>query len=180
MRKGLFKQYTRNEYNNNNIKGTIDIQRHIKNNTPFIGNIAYSQREFSYDNYILQLIRHTIEFIKKSKEGAGVLSSIRNEVKEIREVTTSYNLMDRNKIIVFNNKRPIRHAYYKEYRELQKLCLTILQRHKHYIGNGREKIHGILFDGAWLWEEYIDTLVSTDFYHPKNKGGSGSQRLFSR
>ena len=180
MRKGLFKQYTRNEYNNNNIKGTIDIQRHIKNNTPFIGNIAYSQREFSYDNYILHLIRHTIEFIKKRKEGAGVLNSVRNEVKEIREVTTSYNHMDRNKIIVFNNKRPIRHAYYKEYRELQKLCLTILQRHKHYIGNGKEKIHGILFDGAWLWEEYIDTLVSTDFYHPKNKGDSGSQRLFSR
>ncbi|WP_204179856.1 MULTISPECIES: hypothetical protein [unclassified Staphylococcus] len=180
MRKGLFKQYTRNEYNNNNIKGTIDIQRHIKNNTPFIGNIAYSQREFSYDNYMLQLIRHTIEFIKKRKEGAGVLNSVRNEVKEIREVTTSYNHMDRNKIIAFNNKRTIRHAYYKEYRELQKLCLTILQRHKHYIGNGKEKIHGILFDGAWLWEEYIDTLVSTDFYHPKNKGGSGSQRLFSR
>ncbi|WP_259339579.1 McrC family protein [Staphylococcus xylosus] len=179
MRKGLFKQYTRNEYNNNNIKGTIDIQRHIKNNTPFIGNIAYSQREFSYDNYMLQLIRHTIEFIKKRKEGAGVLSSIRNEAKEVREVTTSYNHMDRNKIIMFNNKRPIRHAYYKEYRELQKLCLTILQRHKHYIGNGKEKIHGILFDGAWLWEEYIDTLVSADFYHPKNKGGSGSQRLFS-
>ncbi|MDW8543429.1 hypothetical protein SD307_08415 [Staphylococcus sp. KG4-1] len=174
MRKGLFKQYTRNEYNNNNIKGTIDIQRHIKNNTPFIGNIAYSQREFSYDNYMLQLIRHTIEFIKKRKEGAGVLNSVRNEVKEIREVTTSYNHMDRNKIIMFNNKRPIRHAYYKEYRELQKLCLTILQRHKHYIGNGKEKIHGILFDGAWLWEEYIDTLVSADFYHPKNKGGSGS------
>ncbi|MEB6323146.1 hypothetical protein NGC65_08600 [Staphylococcus xylosus] len=180
MRKGLFKQYTRNEYNNNNIKGTIDIQRHIKNNTPFIGNIAYSQREFSYDNYMLQLIRHTIEFIKKRKEGAGVLNSVRNEVKEIREVTTSYNHMDRNKIIMFNNKRPIRHAYYKEYRELQKLCLTILQRHKHYIGNGKEKIHGILFDGAWLWEEYIDTLVSADFYHPKNNGGSGSQRLFSR
>ncbi len=180
MRKGLFKQYTRNEYNNNNVKGTIDIQRHIKKNTPFIGNIAYSQREFSYDNYILQLIRHTIEFIKKRKEGVGVLSSIKNEVKEIREVTTSYNHMDKTKVIMFNNKRPIRHAYYKEYRELQKLCLIILQRHNHYIGNGAEKIHGILFDGAWLWEEYIDTLVNADFYHPKNKGGNGAQRLFSR
>lgn len=70
MRKGLYKEYTRNEYNNNNVKGTIDIQRHIKNNTPFIGKIAYSQREFSYDTYILQLIRHTIEFIKKKKKAS--------------------------------------------------------------------------------------------------------------
>ena len=68
--KGLYKEYTRNEYNNNNVKGTIDIQRHIKNNTPFIGKIAYSQREFSYDTYILQLIRHTIEFIKKKKKAS--------------------------------------------------------------------------------------------------------------
>ncbi|WP_422059058.1 5-methylcytosine restriction system specificity protein McrC, partial [Staphylococcus gallinarum] len=132
MSKGLFKEYNRNEYNNDNLKGTIDIQRHIKNNTPFVGNIAYSQREFSYDNYIIQLIRHTIEFIKKRKESKGILSSVKTEVQEIREVTTSYNHRDRNKVIMFNNKRPIRHAYYKEYRELQKLCLTILQQHKHY------------------------------------------------
>ena len=64
---------------------------------------------------------------------------------------------------MFNNKQPIRHAYYKEYRELQKLCLTILQQHKHYIGSNAEKIHGIIFDGAWLWEEYIDTLIHEDF-----------------
>ncbi|MCD8920082.1 5-methylcytosine restriction system specificity protein McrC [Staphylococcus gallinarum] len=180
MRKGLFKEYNRNEYNNDNLKGTIDIQRHIKNNTPFVGNIAYSQREFSYDNYIIQLIRHTIEFIKKRKESKGILSSVKTEVQEIREVTTSYNHRDRNKVIMFNNKRPIRHAYYKEYRELQKLCLTILQQHKHYIGNGAKKINGILFDAAWLWEEYIYKLIDEDFYHPKNKGGSGAQNLFGR
>ncbi|KKI60925.1 5-methylcytosine restriction system specificity protein McrC [Staphylococcus warneri] len=180
LRKGLYKKYTRNEYNNQNVKGTVDIQRHIRINTPFIGKIAYSQREFSYDNYILQLVRHTIEFIKKRDAGAGILNSVRNEVKEVQEVTTSYNIRDRRKVIMLNNKWPVRHAYYKEYRELQKLCLTILQQQKHYIGSGSDKIYGILFDGAWLWEEYIATLISTDFYHPKNKNGDGAQRLFSK
>lgn len=98
----------------------------------------------------------------------------------MREVTTSYNHMDRNKAIMFNNKRPIQHASYKEYRELQKLCLTILQRLKHYIGSEAKKIYEGLFDGTWLWKEYIDTLVNADFYHPKNKGGSEAQRLFSK
>lgn len=180
MRKGLFKVYTKKEYNNDNLKGSIDIQKHIKKNSPFTGNIAYSQREFSYDNYILQLIRHTIEFIKKRKEGTGVLSSVIAEVKKVREATPTYNHKDKNKVITLNNKRPIRHAYFKEYRELQKLCLTILQQHKHYVGSGKEKIHGILFDGAWLWEEYINTLVHKDFYHPQNKSGSDGQRLFSK
>ena len=66
MRKGSFKTYIRNQYNDDNVKGTIDIARHIKKNTPFTGNIAYSHREFSYDNYLMQLIRHTIEFIKEN------------------------------------------------------------------------------------------------------------------
>ena len=55
-------------------------------------------------------------------------------MKEVQEVTTSYNIRDRRKVIMLNNKWPVRHAYYKEYRELQKLCLTILQQQKHYIG----------------------------------------------
>lgn len=62
---------------------------------------------------------------------------------------------------------------------LQRLCLLILQHHKHQIGTGTRQIYGILFDGAWLWEEYINTLVKDYFYHPMNKGGNGAQRLFS-
>src|SRR5699024_2941401 len=50
MRKGPFKTYIKNQYNDGNIRGTIDIPRHIRQNTPFIGNIAYNQREFSWDN----------------------------------------------------------------------------------------------------------------------------------
>lgn len=50
MRKGLFKEYIRHRYNDGNVKGAIDIARHIAKNTPFTGNVAYSQREFSYDN----------------------------------------------------------------------------------------------------------------------------------
>lgn len=73
----------------------------------------------------------------------------------------------------------IRHAYYREYRALQQLCILILQHQKHQIGCGARQVYGILFDGAWLWEEYISTLIGDLFYHPMNKVGSGAQRLFA-
>lgn len=41
------------------------------------------------------------------------------------------------------------------------------------------QIYGILFDGAWLWEEYVNELIDDIFYHPMNKGGKGAQRLFA-
>lgn len=63
LRQGLFKQYKLIKHNDSNVKGTIDINRYIKNNIPFNGKISYNTREYSYDNNITQLIRHTIEYI---------------------------------------------------------------------------------------------------------------------
>lgn len=178
MRKGLFKKYIRNRYNDGNVKGTIDIARHIEKNTPFVGNVAYSQREFSYDNSLMELIRHTIEFIKGKPYGNHLLVKVKDEVKLVIDATPGYEVYDRQKIIDQNKKNTVRHAYFREYLALQRLCLLILRHQKHQIGSGTRQIYGILFDGAWLWEEYINSLIEDVFYHPMNKGGKGAQRLF--
>lgn len=179
MRKGNFKTYIRNEYNDTHIKGTIDIARHIKINTPFLGKVAYNQREFSYDNYLMELIRHTIEFIKHKSYGGKVLYKVRDEVNAVVTITNKFASQDKQKIIQINKNRPITHAYYHEYQALQRLCILILQHEKHQIGSGIRQVHGILFDGAWLWEEYINTVIQNRFYHPMNKSHKGAQELFS-
>ena len=178
MRKGLFKNYIRHRYNDGNVKGTIDVARHVTKNTPFIGKIAYSQREFSYDNYLMELIRHTIEYIKRKPYGNNLLTKVKDEMKLVVEATPDYETYDRQRIIENNRKNPIRHAYFREYLALQRLCILILQHQKHQIGSGSRQIYGILFDGAWLWEEYVNSLIDDIFYHPMNKGGRGAQRLF--
>lgn len=178
MRKGLFKEYIRHRYNDPNAKGAIDIARHIKTNTPFIGNIAYNQREFSYDNSLMELVRHTIEFIKGKPYGYSLLVKIKDEVKLVINATAGYAACDRQKVIDENKNHMVRHAYFREYLSLQRLCLLILRRQKHQIGYGTRQIYGILFDGAWLWEEYIYSLIQEDFYHPMNRRGQGAQRLF--
>lgn len=178
MRKGLFKKYVRNRYNDGNVKGAIDIARHIEQNTPFTGNVAYSQREFSYDNSLMELIRHTVEFIKRKPYGNKLLVRVKDEMKLVIEATPRYEQYNRQKIIEANKKNVVRHAYFHEYRALQRLCLLILQNQKHQIGAGSRQIYGILFDGAWLWEEYVSSLIGDIFYHPMNKGRTGAQRLF--
>lgn len=179
MRKGLFKTYIRNHYNDGNVRGSIDIARHIRKNTPFIGDIAYSQREYAYDNYLIELIRHTIEYIKGKPCGRMLLNSVKEEVKLVTQATPDYKAGNRRKIIEVNQKNVVRHAYYHEYRALQQLCILILRNEQHQYGNGTRKVYGILFDGAWLWEEYVNTLIGESFYHPKNKAGDGAQRLFA-
>ncbi|MFS9164504.1 McrC family protein [Streptococcus mitis] len=183
LRKGLYKEYQRFSHNDSHVKGVVDVRNHLKKNLPFTGNIAYTTREFTYDNPLMQLVRHTIEYIKNQKSiGQRVLDNLstsRENVAEIVRVTPSYKLADRAKIIRGNQSKPIRHAYFHEYRKLQELCLMILNQEKHGLGYQDQKIHGILFDVAWLWEEYVHTLLPKDFIHPRNKEKLGGISVFS-
>ena len=180
MRKGLYKEYQRFSHNDSHIKGVIDVVNHLKKNLPFTGNIAYTTREFTYDNPMMQLIRHTIEYIKNQKSlGRGIIYTNRENITEIIRVTPSYKQADRAKIIRLNQTKPLRHAYFREYRKLQELCLMILNREEHGLGYQEQKIHGILFDVAWLWEEYVHTLLPKEFIHPRNKDKTEGISVFS-
>jgi len=183
LRKGLYKEYQSFSHNDSHVKGVIDVGNHLKKNLPFTGNIAYTTREFTYDNPLMQLIRHTIEFMKNQKSiGRGVLENLstsRENVAEIVRVTPSYKIADRAKIIRLNQTKPLRHAYFREYRKLQELCLMILNREEHGLGYQEQKIHGILFDVAWLWEEYVHTLLPREFIHPRNKDRTEGISVFS-
>lgn len=179
LRKGLYKEYQQFFHNDSHVKGVIDVGNHLKRNVPFMGNIAYTTREFTYDNPLMQLIRHTIEYIKTQKSFGTLLDSNRENMAEIVRVTPSYKLADRAKIIRGNQSKPIRHAYFHEYRKLQELCLMILSQEKHGLGYHEQKIHGILFDVSWLWEEYIYTLLPKDFIHPRNKDKTDGISVFS-
>lgn len=180
---GIYKAYKKEEYNDSNVKGTIDVKRHILRNIPFAGKIAYTTREHSYDNNITQLIRHTIEHIKTHRFGSGVLTGdgALNEIvsKFIFVTNKTYNSNARQKIITANLKH-VRHPYFTEYSALQKICLKILRHEKITFGKEKDKVYGLLFDGAWLWEEYLSTILSENFIHPENKTGKHRHLLFEK
>ena len=108
----------------------------------------------------MALVRHTVEFIKRKPYGNKLLIKVKDEVKLVIDATPGYEPYDRQKIIEQNKKNTVRHAYFREYLALQRLCSLILQHQKHQIGAGARQIYGILFDGAWLWEEYVNSLIS--------------------
>ena len=128
-----------------------------------------------------QLIRHTIEFMQTRKYGQAVLnidSETKENVKSIVEHTPLYNRGER-KSVVSRCLRMRAHPYYTEYGPLQKLCLQILRMEEVKYGESADEIYGILFDGAWLWEEYVNTILGgLGFAHPENKLKSGAIFLF--
>jgi len=181
LNQGLYKEYIQSTYNNANVKGSIDVKRQIKNNIPFNGKIAYRVREHSFDNKITQLIRHTIEFIQKHKFASQILtndSDTQSFAQQIVQATPSYNYNQR-KTIINQNIRPVFHPYYSEYNGLQQICIKILRFEGLKFGQNDNKIYGLLFDGAWLWEEYLNIVLKDyGFKHPLNKEAKGAIYLF--
>lgn len=146
--------------------------------------VALSREERLYQLLMYLFPKYLqIEYIKNQKSiGQGVLDNLstsRENVSEIVRVTPSYKLADRAKITRGNQSKPIRHAYFHEYRNLQELCLMILNQEKHGLGYQDQKIYGILFDVAWLWEEYVYTLLPKGFVHPRNKDKTDGISVFS-
>lgn len=173
MHQGLFRAYQKYEYNDMRVKGQIDVSRHLRTNIPFNGRVAYSSREYDSDNFVTQLIRHTIEYLKTKPIGQQILgrdTETRTAVSMIIKATPTYDTKLLKSVFQKNTSKPVSHPYYNKYIHLQQLCLAILQHKKvSYGGNSNKQIQGILFDGAWLWEEYVAALLKHKFKHYTNK-----------
>lgn len=189
---GLFRTYVTREYNDSNIRGVIDFPRHFRNNIPFNGKIAYRTREYSHDNFTMQLVRHTIEFISENNSLRKILlidEDMRNAVQNIRGCTESYTKSART-FVINKNLKPITHPYYTEYEPLRRLCLMILTHKRISYGQTKEhQINGIIFDGASLWEEYLNVALHEqmrnkpdykdyELEHPNNRTKQGGKHLF--
>lgn len=182
LSQGLYKEYVTSRHNDGRVRGVVEIARHIRLNIPFTGNVAYKTREHTADNDLTELVRHTIEFIRSKEFGAGILSrdeDTKEDVSLVIDATPTYEKSERSRIISRNLRAKI-HPYYSEYEPLRKLCIQILRQEEIKYGNDDDTVYGVLFDGAWLWEEYLNTLLEPlNFRHPKNKEGLGKIYLFT-
>lgn len=179
---GIYREYVTERRNDANVKGPIDIARHIRRNMPFAGRIAYNVRLRADDNPITELVRHTVECVNASPLCRAVLNAdddTKFYVMQIRSLTKAFNRRTLLSVVQHNVHHPVRHPYYTAWRELQMLCLAILQHQGvRYCGGGK-KVYGILFDGATLWEEYLATLLGgTGFTHANNRTEENGINLF--
>ena len=181
LSQGLYREYVSYSHNDTRVRGAIDISRHISLNIPFTGNVAYKTREHTADNALMELVRHTIEYISTKEFGPGILSrdeETKADVAQVIKATPRYEKGERARIINKNLRAKI-HPYYSEYEPLRRLCIQILRQEEIKYGNDNDTVYGVLFDGAWLWEEYLNTILEQlDFKHPENKLRRGAIHLF--
>lgn len=162
-REGEYKSYEKVHKNDTAPRGTIDIARHIKLNLcPENYKVAYSYNEYTSRNSYIYLVRLCYEMLfEKGKKPKG------KEVDDLLFKSQDYWSYDKRQIIHKNENKPITSPLFKCHRDLQKFCLDVLKHKKMTLDsfgteNGK---YGVLIDCAWLWEEYVATLLKDYFIH---------------
>ena len=177
-RQGVCRVNRRMEGNDSHVKGTIDIPRHTRQNIPFQGRIAYSFMEKTINNPINRLIRLTIDVLEKDRRYKPLFNSndkvFCDAVNQIKQQIGLGDVAQRSKVIK-ENLRPVSHPLFLRYKTLQKLCLAILRHDRLTFGSESDTIHGIIFDGAWLWEEYLSAIMPSGVIHSDNRNGKNGK-----
>lgn len=175
--KGLYKTYQRFEKNDDRLKGSIDVARHIRLNMGLEnGKMAYSYRENTIDNDLNRIIIYAYNKLKMKYPDliAEVYYNTDNYnfkyFIDILKSKINLSFIDSNTLIS-KNLRTIAHPYYTEYEELRKISLKILRDEGVSMFNGYEEdVNGILFYIPDLWELYLEHLLKDDNYKLHSQG----------
>lgn len=159
---GLFKRYTRFEHNDANFRGTLNLNRHLRRNVPFVAAVAYTTHEFSHDTPVTRLIRSALWHIENKYPRLldGTEQSLIDARQGIERNTPSWRARHLVSYLK-ENLRPLRHPYFTAYEPLRQVCLAVLKGEGAalYEDDPAQEVEGVIFDGAWLWEHYLASLV---------------------
>ncbi len=164
FKNSVYKEYREFDHNDSNIKGRIDIARHIKENMLNNGKVAYSTREYTPDNYVNILILKAFDRLQKKYR-----SAISNYIKEddvigkgfntLKVEISSYQDLSDDLILKKTNRKIVKNVFIK-YEDLRQTAVFILKRYgvNGFVQNSNRS-NGILIDMPGLWEQYLHKML---------------------
>ena len=166
-RLGAFRTYQRFQRNDEKVRGTIDISRHIRLNMGLNnGKIAYSYRERTADNAFNHLLIRTYRELERNfpdhvRKVNEKNSEIKNIIQELCILAPSYH-KESIQTIMRKNQQRIHQPYYQPYEKLRQTCFRVLRHMGFSVFRGEEEeVEGILFYVPDLWELYVKEKLDT-------------------
>lgn len=174
---GLLRHYREFRNNDWNFKGSLDLARHIRENIPLMHGIAYRKREIDLDVPVNRMIlkaaltvnRRHPGFFEGNRDAADALRQLRMGVTEEHDLRRVLSHRD--------CREPVSHPFFREVWEpLRQIAKMILEDEQWTLfpeETTEDEVSGIVFDGAWLWEEYIATVLKPAGFRHCVRGGTG-------
>lgn len=179
---GLLRHYR--EYHNNDwaFKGHLDLARHIRENIPLPHGIAYVKREIDLDvpvNRMILLAALRVNWrnpslFESNGDASDALRQLRMGVTEEHDIRAVLAHRD--------CREPVAHPFFREVWEpLRRIARMILEDERWTLFSEKdndEEVSGIVFDGSWLWEEYLATVLEPAGFRHCVRGEGGGLPVF--
>lgn len=182
--KGIYKTYRQFESNNEKLKGSIDIARHIKLNAGMNnGKIACRFRENTVNNYLNILIYKTYEYAKLrypevTKSRIENNARLRPLFDTLRYEVDAYSIP--LKTVISKNMDPIAHPFFSEYELVRKTCLKLLRGEGVSIfEDSNNTVNGFLYYLPDLWEDYLNKVFDKALYWVDENGDRCLKDLYT-
>lgn len=181
---GLYKQYRNFRLNDFNFKGRLDLARHIRENMPVGRGIAYEKREIVFDVPLNHLLRHAAELIDKKWPGMIARNHAALKMLALLRVNTpTWNARGASEILRRKDSHcQVMHPFFRErYEPLRELAVMLLSDDciGVYGADEEREVSGVIFNGAWLWEEYLATVLTPKGFVHSDCASIGRHDVFS-
>lgn len=166
FKSGIYRCYRNYENNDSRVRGRIQVERHIKLNPIFNGNIAYTYREYTADNDINRIILTAYEtlckgnraFMRSLMNSPGSRSA-KDFFTQLSNITTPASRQEIQHLLR-GNKKKIHHSVYRNWEAVRKTAIQIL----HHAGiktqeSGASTVSGVLIDMPKIWEKYLERVL---------------------
>lgn len=172
---GLLRQYRTYRNNDWNFKGRLDLPRHIRENFPLPHGIAYVKREIDLDvpvNRLLLLAALVVrkrrpDLFERNEDAYDAFRELRTAIPEPGDVRSVLSHRD--------CREPVQHPFYREIWEpLRQIARMILEEERWQLfpeAEEDESVSGVVFDGSWLWEEYVASILVPEGFRHCVRGG---------
>ncbi len=155
VRGGFYKEYVKHKRNDLNVRGRIDVSRHIKENSLYRDRIAYEYGEQTYDNPVNRLILAAADVLKKYNINDFLPVNLKNTLAVLRQQIFGYSFLSAAEIGKAASK-PITKSFYIKYEELRRVCLKILKNEGvNIFGEDTGRTRGLLMYVPELWENLV-------------------------
>ncbi len=164
-RNGNYRTYQTFRQNNENVRGSIDVEQHLQLNMGLHqGKIACVYRKLTVDNSFNHLVLHTYEFIKRHyRDSLDSFFSANTEAGRIlRQLSVQAPSWQQESpdTVIRKNQKAISAPYYLPYEKLRITCLAILRSMGFSVfGDTPDEVNGFLVYIPDLWEKYLENLL---------------------
>ncbi len=154
---GLPKSYIRVEQHGSKLKGQLDINRFIKKDMPFQGQISSTSYEQHYIQEIVDVLYRALVIVENSmkEEVTKRLFQIRNLINHHANKTYIDERTIQNAIC----HKSIQNSLYSDFKDILEIASFIIKSDISLLHKKDKLFKGIIFDVSLLWERYLYKLL---------------------